>query len=113
LNRRMSGVYTAELRRALEEEAFGIKSFSISNATPLRATACVHTLEGHDIDLELCADGYSIKSGAPTTLFDSLDTLLQSISPLYEKERHTLWVQKLEQLTSPDITSPSNQKAPQ
>ena len=29
-------------------------------------------------------------------MFESLDQLLQSASPMYEQERHETWVQKLE-----------------
>ena len=52
-----------ELYRALKEQAFGIKSFSMLSSSLEQATASVVLLEGSKIVVELTTGGYSVRSG--------------------------------------------------
>jgi len=91
-----------ELQRALSEQSFGIASFSITSSTSLSASASVALLEAHTITVVLSrAAGYSIDTptnvdiGAERT-FETIELLLQAVSPLYEQRRHDILIQRLE-----------------
>jgi hypothetical protein len=116
-----SSFYQDELLRALTEQSFGIRMFYTLTTTRLQATASVTLLEGQRINIKLEMRGYSVRvasvvtkillislhqieSGDPALpsnegmIFESLDELLRSASPMYEQKRHEFWVQKLEGL---------------
>jgi hypothetical protein len=56
-----SSFFGDELLRSLAEQSFGIKSFCTHAATQLQATASVTLLEGHNIDITLTIQGYSVR----------------------------------------------------
>ncbi|KAG6841994.1 hypothetical protein C0991_004485 [Blastosporella zonata] len=99
--------FANELRTVLDDQSFGIQSFSITSITPYQALASVRLLEGNIITIKLTIKGYTIEpvESLPQDLaedpaFDSIEDLLHSTSPLYEGKRHEAWVGKLEQLLS-------------
>lgn len=57
-----SSFWAEELQRALAEQSFGIRVYSIIATTPLRATASVTLHEGHSIFILLTSRGYSVRS---------------------------------------------------
>ena len=120
--------YAEEIRRALEEQSFGIKSFNLleSDTSGVQARATVILLEGQKITILLNSQGYSVRDSCPhverrriadfffeiesnettsldtkeSVIFDYIDSLLQSVSREYETQRHQIWVRKLEGLLS-------------
>ncbi|KAF8073776.1 hypothetical protein FPV67DRAFT_765514 [Lyophyllum atratum] len=107
-----SSFFADELRCVLQEQSFGIQSFSIATTTRSQGNASVKLLEGHEITLKLTSRGYTIesdkciirsKSGDDTT-YESIESLLQSVSKIYEVKRHEAWVKELEKLLSRDPT---------
>ncbi|RDB17996.1 hypothetical protein Hypma_000834 [Hypsizygus marmoreus] len=99
--------FADELRRALAEQSFGLQTFHITTTENLHAKASATLLEGDEITISLTIRGYSVESNKPTvlsnlddTVFESVENLLQSVSPKYEMKRHERWVRKLEGLLS-------------
>ncbi|PPQ76389.1 hypothetical protein CVT26_015378 [Gymnopilus dilepis] len=86
-----------ELYRALKEQAFGIKSFSMLSSSLEQATASVVLLEGSKIVVELTTGGYSIQNAGGR--YETLDDLLQTCSPLYAKKRQEALIAKLSRLS--------------
>lgn len=58
----MSSFCSTELQRALKEQTFGIKSYSISSTSSQQATASVVLLEGSKITVLLTTQGFSVRS---------------------------------------------------
>lgn len=74
-----SSFYADELHRALQEQSFGIESFSMENATSLQATATVKILEGLNVTLKLTIRGFTVcnimfRTAASNLLFSSNQT---------------------------------------
>ena len=61
--------YAEEIRRALEEQDFGVKSFTLleSDTSGVQARATVILLEGQKIMVKLNSEGYSVRDGCPYT----------------------------------------------
>ncbi|KAH9480311.1 hypothetical protein JR316_0006909 [Psilocybe cubensis] len=88
-----------ELHRALKEQSFGIKNFTSLSSSPDQATAAIVLFEGHKIIVQLTTRGYSIIEGGPSTVHETLEGLLSSISSLYSKKRQEVLMAKLSKLT--------------
>jgi len=89
-----------ELYRALKEQAFGIKSFSMLSSSLEQATASVVLLEGSKLVVELTTRGYCVLNpGASSIHYETLEDLLQSNSPLYAKKRQEVLIAKLSKLS--------------
>ncbi|KAI0826787.1 hypothetical protein BC628DRAFT_1418857 [Trametes gibbosa] len=97
-----------ELERALTEQSFGISSFEISSSSPLKTTARVVLLEGDAIVLSLTSRGFQLHSPSEAPMdpehdseiiFETIEPLLQSVSPLYESRQRSVLLQKLESLS--------------
>ncbi|KAF8903125.1 hypothetical protein CPB84DRAFT_1845955 [Gymnopilus junonius] len=89
-----------ELYRALKEQAFGIKGFSMLASSLEQATASVMLLEGSMLVVELTTRGYCVaNSGASGRHCETLEDLLQSCSPLYTRKRQDILIAKLSQLS--------------
>ncbi|KAH7885290.1 hypothetical protein F5I97DRAFT_1928689 [Phlebopus sp. FC_14] len=85
-----------ELRRALAEQAFGIARYDVAGqSTPLAATASVTLLEGITITVTLDVRGYQVDSGQ---VFESIEGLLQFVSPMFEQMRTNALFAKLRRL---------------
>lgn len=73
----MSSFYASELQTALEEQIFGIQSFSFASSTPYEAKASVKLLEGDSIIVRLTIQGYTVSNNgttvSPTALSHYLD----------------------------------------
>jgi len=84
-----------ELRRALSEQSFGIKSYTMAAATSQSASAAVFLLEGQKVVISLEHRGYfvdcdksvGISCSSEQGYHETLENLLRSISFLYA-ERH-------------------------
>ncbi|KLO14718.1 hypothetical protein SCHPADRAFT_903005 [Schizopora paradoxa] len=94
-----------ELKRALEEQTFGIASYTLGHSTAFEASARVTLLEGVEVDIILSIRGFqalhssssststsigstsSTVSVDPDAYFETVDTLLQHLSPLYAAKR--------------------------
>jgi len=88
-----------ELHRALKEQTFGIKSFAVSSSNE-QASASVVLLEGPKVIIQLTTQGYCIVSAGSTNgTHETIEALLQSISPLYAKKRHEVLMAKLAKLS--------------
>jgi len=59
--------YAEEIRRALEEQSFGIKSFTLleNDISGVQARATVILLEGQKITIKLNSQGYSVRDDYP------------------------------------------------
>ncbi|KAG8907107.1 hypothetical protein FRB99_005362 [Tulasnella sp. 403] len=88
-----------ELRRALGEQEFGIKSYTIQE-TPYEC-GVVELLEGRTIQVRVSERGWEVVEDRPTAIplglprppkcHETLDNLLRSHSPMYaEKEAERL-----------------------
>ena len=93
-----------ELQRALKEQAFGIQNFSITSCSAEQASASVVLLEGHRLVIQLTTEGFSVcrnrsfhllshsfffpqvVNSKSTKIHETVEDLLQSISPLYAKK---------------------------
>jgi len=76
-----------ELERALKEQAFGIQNFTITSCSAEQASASVALLEGQKHVVQLTAEGFSVVNLKPTKTHETIENLLQSVSPLYVKKR--------------------------
>jgi len=82
-----------ELEKALEEQSFGITGFELLRSpSSLQSFARVTLLEGDVVNISLSARGYQLtKSGASSAqtgeVFEAIESLLQFVSPLYERMR--------------------------
>ncbi|GLB38410.1 putative protein of unknown function (DUF727) [Lyophyllum shimeji] len=101
-----SSFYADELRSVLQEQSFGIESFSIITTTPSQATASVKLLEGKNISIKLSSRGFLIEPDNPAldqeATFETIEALLQSVSREYMRKRHEALVNALEKLVSAD-----------
>jgi len=94
-----------ELERALEEQSFGIAGFELVRSTSsLESSAFVTLLEGDVVNISLSARGYQVvknPDGAspPDKIYEAIEALLQSVSPLYERKRREHLVAQLERLS--------------
>ncbi|TFK74813.1 hypothetical protein BDN72DRAFT_892822 [Pluteus cervinus] len=93
-----------ELQRALKEQAFGVATFAMTEATPLHAAASVTLLEECTITVSLSRAGYAVDPTTspgmgPEAVFESLENLLQTVSPLYQRKLHSTLLQRLEKLS--------------
>jgi len=83
--------YSREIRRALSEQAFGICDYGIIDGTNTDVTAKVTLLEGQTCTINLSGRGYEITSGSSNDngqgIYESLEELLQAISPRYLRRR--------------------------
>ncbi|TBU23198.1 hypothetical protein BD309DRAFT_951956 [Dichomitus squalens] len=96
-----------ELERALKEQSFGITSFEIVSTTPLKAAASVVLLEGPTVLVSLSNRGFQLYSPTdpPTdpdldaeAVFETIEQLLQSVSPQYDAARRSALITKLESI---------------
>jgi len=86
-----------ELQRALEEQSFGITGFQLARSTgSLESFARVTLLEGNVVCIGLSARGYRLITRYGGEIYETIETLLHSISPLYEQMRQEYLVSRLE-----------------
>ncbi|KAF9267320.1 hypothetical protein L218DRAFT_920026 [Marasmius fiardii PR-910] len=91
--------YVDELQAALQEQTTAVKSFTILSFKDSQAEASITLLEERTIDVVLTERGYAeVDLGAESQRFDTLDALLGSVSPLYEKEQQRKLFAALEKL---------------
>jgi len=102
----MDSFLPTELERALNEQSFAIAGFELMTSTsPLEASALVTLLEGDVVRVSLSARGYQLTrnphSGSPPEpeIFEAIEALLGSSSPLYEKKRSETLFARLETLS--------------
>ncbi|KJA23986.1 hypothetical protein HYPSUDRAFT_214755 [Hypholoma sublateritium FD-334 SS-4] len=100
LNKEMSSTASfchSELQRALKEQAFGIKKFTITSASGQQAIATVVLLDGAKLLVQLTTQGYSIVS--TTQVYETVEDLLQAASPIYAEKRQELLYAELSKLS--------------
>ncbi|KAF9241201.1 hypothetical protein BU15DRAFT_45291 [Melanogaster broomeanus] len=91
-----SSFYYNELRRALSEQSFGLTRYEVTRQdTPHEATAFVTLLEGTALRVSLNTRGYQIDGGQ---IYESIDELLQSVSPMFMQKRKDVLLAKLQSL---------------
>ena len=107
-----------ELQRALKEQAFGIQTFSITSSSAEQASASVILLEGQKVVVQLTSQGYSVCKTIPFTrlshsffvftqvvnlkpihIHETIENLLQSLSPLYIGKRQEALLAALSKLS--------------
>jgi len=88
-----------ELQRALKEQAFGIQTFSITSSSAEQASASVVLLEGQKLVVQLTSQGYSVVNLKPTHIHETIENLLQSLSPLYIGKRQEALLAALSKLS--------------
>jgi len=97
-----------ELQRALEEQSFGIAGFELlSSTSSLESSALVTLLEGDVVTISVSSRGYQLLknpgcASSPTQtgkIYEAIETLLQTVSPLYEGKRRDNLVAQLERLS--------------
>ncbi|KDQ62507.1 hypothetical protein JAAARDRAFT_462306 [Jaapia argillacea MUCL 33604] len=87
--------YQEELDRALKEHAYGLSDAQITSSSASGASATAKTLEGEPITIELTSRGYMHHNDQH--VFETLEDLLNTISPLFVVQRHEALVAKLQQ----------------
>ncbi|KAI0632401.1 GSKIP domain-containing protein [Trametes polyzona] len=99
-----------ELERALAEQSFGISSYETTSSSPLKATARVVLLEGEVVLISLTSRGFQLHSPSEApmdpdhdseTVFETIEQLLQTVSPQYESKKRSALMEKLESLSDP------------
>ncbi|KAJ3509124.1 hypothetical protein NLJ89_g5383 [Agrocybe chaxingu] len=95
--------YAGELQRALKEQAFGIKAFTMGATSSQQATASVVLLEGHHLVIRLTTQGYTITNSSSAStgarVYETVDDLLQLSSPMYVKKRQETLMAALAKLS--------------
>ncbi|KAG2112222.1 uncharacterized protein F5147DRAFT_572555 [Suillus discolor] len=94
--------YHTELSKALSEQAFGLARFDICrSSSPHEATASVTLLEGRTIRITLTARGYQVRTASTDEdqIFESIEGLLQAVSPAYEGRRREALFSRLRSLS--------------
>ncbi|KAJ7600845.1 hypothetical protein C8J56DRAFT_911429 [Mycena floridula] len=94
--------HAAELDRALSEQSFGIRGYSILNTDPYSAVASVSLLEDKIISLVLTNRGYSLATkppSIPARTFETVESLLESVSVQFSNKRRDELCRKLEELS--------------
>ncbi|KAI0690454.1 hypothetical protein C8T65DRAFT_97781 [Cerioporus squamosus] len=100
-----------ELKRALNEQAFGITKYEMVSSSPMKATARVVLIENDAILVSLTSRGFQLHSPteAPNdpdhdaeTVFETLEQLLTHVSPKFEAAHRSALQVKLEALRSED-----------
>ncbi|KAI9573632.1 hypothetical protein HD554DRAFT_2167201 [Boletus coccyginus] len=88
--------YHNELSRALSEQSFGLTRYDVARQhSPHEATAVVTLLEGTNIRVSLNMRGYQL-DGEQT--HESIEELLQSVSPMYVRKREDAIITRLQRL---------------
>jgi len=91
-----SSFYYNELSRALSEQSFGLSRYEVARQqSPHEATAVVTLLEGTSISVSLDMRGYRLDGGQTQ---ESIEELLQSVSPIYVQKRHDMIITRLQGL---------------
>ncbi|TFK40539.1 hypothetical protein BDQ12DRAFT_456878 [Crucibulum laeve] len=97
-----------EMHRALDEQGFGIRSFTVTSSNSRQAVASVLLLEGHKINICLTSQGYSVdaeknpgmsRNTTNPIIHETLEALLQNLSPLYIQKRQETLFAALENLS--------------
>ncbi|KAF9568798.1 hypothetical protein CPC08DRAFT_624942 [Agrocybe pediades] len=95
-----SSFYRSELQRALKEQTFGIQSYALTSSCQEQATATIVLHEGSKVNVQLNIQGYSIVSnGTVGKVYETIEDLLHSISPMYAKKRQEELFTKLSKLS--------------
>ncbi|CCM04123.1 uncharacterized protein FIBRA_06284 [Fibroporia radiculosa] len=104
-----SGFPAQELTDALKEHSFGLHGFELMSKDPYEAVSRVDLLEGSSVMISLSARGYKLESGSEErsnsasmdmhTLYESVEYVLMSVSPLYVAARQSILFAKLEALS--------------
>ncbi|KAI0373710.1 hypothetical protein BV20DRAFT_1049653 [Pilatotrama ljubarskyi] len=96
-----------ELARALAEQSFGISSYELVSSSPLKAAARVVLLEGDAIVVSLTSRGFQLHSPTEAPMdpdhdservFETIEQLLETVSPQYESARRSALLSRLESL---------------
>ncbi|KAF8555721.1 hypothetical protein OG21DRAFT_1507349 [Imleria badia] len=91
-----SSFYHNELSHALSEQSFGLTRYEVARQfSAHEATAVVTLLEGTNIRVSLNIRGYRLDDGQT---YESIEELLQSVSPMYVRKREDIIVTKLQGL---------------
>ncbi|KAG2010213.1 hypothetical protein CC2G_013052 [Coprinopsis cinerea AmutBmut pab1-1] len=102
-----SSFYHDELERALAEQRFGVHSYRILSSSPRQSSAFVTTLEGHKLNVALTAQGYTVESKrsdgtestVPPRTYETIEDLLQAISPSYSIRRQERLISALQNIS--------------
>ncbi|KAJ3812791.1 hypothetical protein F5876DRAFT_36569 [Lentinula aff. lateritia] len=94
-----SEFYINELERALSEQAPFIRTFSVDSSSSLQAIGSVTLLEGNVINIEITNRGFHSHQ-ARELPFETIEDLLQTVSPLYTRQRQSVLLDALEKLSS-------------
>jgi len=87
--------YADELETALKEQSFGIGDFTITATEPIQCSASVTLLEGRTIVITLRNAGYSIETDETEMIYETIEDLLRSASPLFEQKRQEALINAL------------------
>jgi len=91
-----SSFYYNELNRTLSEQSFGLAGYEVARQQSAHeATATVTLLEGSSVNVSLNVRGYRLDGGQT---YESIEELLQSISPMYLQKRQDAIISRLQGL---------------
>ncbi|KAJ3480059.1 hypothetical protein NLI96_g8617 [Meripilus lineatus] len=102
---------TTELERAISEQSFGISGYELlaSESTEREASALVTLLEGKQINVSLTPRGFGFREIGPgtqdaddrdQTIFETIEDLLRSVSPLYVQAHGQALFRKLSEISA-------------
>ncbi|RPD62719.1 hypothetical protein L226DRAFT_568570 [Lentinus tigrinus ALCF2SS1-7] len=100
-----------ELKRALNEQAFGIMKYETVSSSPMKATARVVLIENDAILVSLTSRGFQLHHPTESPMdpdsdaenvFETLEQLLINVSPKFEAAHRSALQAKLQSLGSPD-----------
>ncbi|KIY72003.1 hypothetical protein CYLTODRAFT_486781 [Cylindrobasidium torrendii FP15055 ss-10] len=102
---------SAELAASLSEQHFGLKSWTMkASSTKNMACASVVLLDGRAMEMSLTNRGYTQIDGSET--YETLESLLSTLSNLYHEKRMELLFAKLEQVSARDHEELSQEPIP-
>ncbi|TFY71173.1 hypothetical protein EVG20_g1826 [Dentipellis fragilis] len=98
--------FEIELKRALEEQSFGITNAEVVNSSGLDATALITLLEGAVLEVVLFRSGYRVlrepagehPPSHHATVYETIEDLLSAHSPEYVAKKHETLFAKLDQV---------------
>ncbi|KAA1467775.1 hypothetical protein DENSPDRAFT_832910 [Dentipellis sp. KUC8613] len=98
--------FEVELKRALEEQSFGVTRAEVVNSSSLDATALITLLEGAVLEVVLFRGGYRVLRepagehvpGHHPRIYETIEDLLSAHSSGYVAKKHETLFAKLDQV---------------
>ncbi|KAF9644595.1 hypothetical protein BDM02DRAFT_3121640 [Thelephora ganbajun] len=92
--------FPSELASALKENSFGLKSYQVVRETQLESIATIVLLEGETITVSSSPQGFEVLCKETETIHETLEQLLDSLSPAYRLASQQALFSRLEEFAT-------------